>query len=155
VYDGKQGLLHNLDKPAYALLDLPATIDATLDVLANDYGLALPLADVVFSEPYASLVEKVRSGRYVGIGYVDDMKCHHLAFRQDAVDWQVWVAPGDVAVPRKIVITYKEMPGSPQFTAKLSDWNLSATVTDETFRVAVPADVAKVDLVKVSTPAKE
>lgn len=158
VYDGKQVLLHNTDKPAYALTDLPATIDQALDALANDYGLAIPLADVVLSDPYKSLIEKVRSGRYVGTGYVDDTKCHHLAFRQDVVDWQVWVEQGDAAVPRKIVITYKDMPGSPQFTAYLSDWNLAATPEAGAFTITVPPGVPRVDLVKVPTssvPAKE
>ena len=47
VYDGKQLLIHNLDKPSYALLDVPPTIDAMFDLLAEEYGLVIPVADLL------------------------------------------------------------------------------------------------------------
>ena len=149
VYDGKQVLLYNLDKPCYALVDAPATLDATFDMLADDYDLVIPVADLLSSDPYHALIDQVTSAQDLGIGYVNDIKCHHLAFRQDAIDWQIWIDQGDVPMPRKIVITYKQLPQSPEFTAVLSNWNLTTQPAADAFTITPPANVTRTDLVKV------
>jgi len=150
VFDGKQVLIHNTDVPSYAIVDAPPTIDAMFDMLANDYGLVIPLADLLFDDPYKTLMENVKSSKYLGLGYVNQTQCHHLAFQQDSVDWQIWVDQGEVAIPRKVVITYKEQAGSPQFTAVFAEWNLAATPAADAFAIKPPAGVAKQDLIKVA-----
>jgi hypothetical protein len=37
----------------------------------------------------------VQSGTYVGLHNVGKVKCHHLAFRQRMLDWQIWIEAGD------------------------------------------------------------
>lgn len=152
VYDGKQVLLVNTDKQSYALADAPGTIDAMLDMLATDYGLPVPLADLLYADPYKTLIENARSGQHLGTGHVMDTKCDHLAFRQDAIDWQIWIEQGDKPLPRKLVITYKNAPGMPQYTAYFSDWNVDAQIPAEQFKLEVPQDMKRVDLVKTTEP---
>jgi len=149
VYDGKQLLLYNLDKPSYALLDAPPTIDEMFELLAEQYGLVIPLADMLFADPHKELTELVKSSQDMGVGYVNETECRHLAFRQDTVDWQIWIDQGPVATPRKLVITYKEKPESPQFTAVFSNWNLAAQPTADAFKIVPPPSVERIDLVKV------
>jgi hypothetical protein len=132
---------------------MPASIDDTLDTLAGKYGMALPLADLVFADPYKGLTENVRSSQYLGTGYVFDTKCHHLAFRQAAIDWQIWVEEGSKPLPRKIVITFKESPGHPQYTAFLSNWNLDAKIADGSFSFTPPAGAKQVDFAPTTQPA--
>ena len=52
-------------------------------------------------------------------------RCHHLAFAQEHVDWQVWIEDGAQPLVRKFVITYKDEPGAPQYTAIFFDWKLN------------------------------
>lgn len=144
-YDGKRVTVYNKRTNSVGGTDAPPTIDAALDMLATRYGLALPLADLLFADPYKTLVGQVRSGQYVGLGYVLETRCHHLAFRQESVDWQIWIEEGDKPLVRKVVITYKDSPGHPQYTALLSKWDLSAQPADATFKVDVPADAKKVE----------
>ena len=54
------------------------------------------------------------------------------------VDFQVWVAQGSQPLPRRIVITYKEETGQPQFWADLSNWNLAPEVSDTLFTFTPP-----------------
>jgi hypothetical protein len=54
------------------------------------------------------------------------------------VDFQVWVAQGGEPLPRRIVITYKDETGQPQFWADLSNWNLAPDVSDALFAFAPP-----------------
>jgi hypothetical protein len=146
-YDGKRlGIFLGRDNVFGTAADVPATNDATLDLLAEKYGLVIPLADLVFADPYKVLTERLMAGEYLGKGYVDDDVCHHLAFRQDTVDWEVWILAGDKPLVRKIVITYKNLPSWPQYTAFLSDWNLAASLPERTFTPAAPAGAKEVPL---------
>ncbi len=73
------------------------------------------------------------------------MKCHHLAFRQKAVDWQIWIDAGDEPVPRKLVITFKQQAEQPQYTALIHRWDVNPKLGDEMFQFQPPAGVRKVD----------
>jgi hypothetical protein len=145
-----------LERPANktATVQVPGRIDAMLEEVAKKYGLTVPLADFLFSDPYKVLTEAVQSGRYVGQSDVDGIKCDHLLFTEEIIDWQIWVAAASPAVPRKFVIDYKSVPGRPQFTALLSDWNLSAAAGDDVFKPVIPADARKVELPKLLTRAE-
>jgi len=50
----------------------------------------------------------------------------HLAVRTKDVDFQIWIARGKEPLPRRIVMTYKNFRGDPQFRADFTNWNLSA-----------------------------
>jgi hypothetical protein len=147
-YDGKTVTLYNKQTNSYGACEAKENIDATCDLLAGKYGMVLPLADLLFEDAYKTLTSAVRSGRHLGSGYVFDVKCHHLAFRQEAVDWQIWVDEGERPLPRKLVITYKETPAQLQFTAYLNNWNVSADLPDDRFTFKAPADAKKIDFAK-------
>ena len=155
-YDGKEVAIYNARTNAWGVIPAPATIEAMLDMLASKYGIVMPLADLAFPDPYKVLIENVRRGEYVGVGYVFDTKCHHLAFRQAFVDWQIWIEDGERALPRKVVITFKDQPAHPQYTAFLSDWNLSAQPDDAgaaaAFTLQPPAGAKKVDFAPATQP---
>ena len=143
-YDGKTLSVWSPEQNSYATIDVPNTIDKMMDYVVEKYGAALPLADLVVSDPYKSATQRVRSGHYLGLHYVGDLKCHHLAFRQEGLDWQVWIEAGDKPLPRKLVITYKELPGHPQFTAIFDKWDMSPRLSDSLFTFKVPLGAKKV-----------
>lgn len=153
-YDGKRVTLYNPRTRSYGSTDAPATIEDTLDTLAQKYGMVMPLADLAFSDPYKCLTENVRSGQYIGTGYVSDTKCDHLAFRSGAVDWQIWIDQGDKPLPLKVVITFKDSPGYPQYTSFLSDWKLDASAPDSAFEFSPPADAKKVEFAPTTQPSR-
>jgi hypothetical protein len=144
VYDGKTVAVHDRSGNVYATLPAPETIDKTIDLLATRYSLTMPLSDLFFSDPCVALLPFVRSGMYVGKHPVRGVPCHHLAFRQENVDWQIWIQDGETPLPRKVVITYKELPGDPQFIAFLDNWNLAAP--DARFEFTPPAGAQKTEL---------
>jgi hypothetical protein len=151
VYDGKQITLFNPRTATYASTAAKSSIDDTLDMLASQYGMSIPLADLVFADPYKSLIERVRSAKDLGQGYVFDAKCRHLAFRQESVDWQIWIDTG-TSLPRKLVITYKEQPGHPEFTAFFDKWNLSADAPDSSFEFKPPPEAKRAEFAEPNTP---
>ena len=154
-YDGKGITLLDVDKNVYAQEKAPANIDSTLDHLMEDYGFSLPLSDFVFSDPYTDLSENVEDGYYVGLHSVRGMKCDHLAFIQENLNWQLWVKEGKQPVPCKIVITYKDVPGSPQYTAVFSDWNFKKKEPDSLFKAVAPKDAEKIEFLKIKKERKK
>ncbi len=144
-YRGRSLALLDQTTNEYAVMDVPANIDDTLDHLVERYGLVVPLADIVVSDPYTSAMRNTRVGFYVGLHHVRGVPCHHLAFRQDTLDWQIWIDAGDKPVPRKLLITFTHFPGQPQWTAELSNWDLEPTINEDDFVFHPPADSRKVD----------
>lgn len=130
----------------YSVAKVPDNIDQTLDFLVEEYDLTLPLADLFFADPYDAMIAAVESGHYIGRTEVDGRPCHHLAFSQEGIDWQIWIDADGTPVPRKLVITFKTVSGWPQFTAWLRDWNLSAVITDEAFKPQLPPDAERVEM---------
>jgi hypothetical protein len=146
-YDGKSVTLLDTKRNLYASAVAKPTIDSTLDHLAKTYRLHVPLADLVFSDPYRVLTENVKSGAYLGIHSVDRFKAHHLAFTQERLDWQIWIDTGARPVPRKVVISYKTQPGQPEYQATLYDWSAGRNVSDATFRFRPPQGAVKIQIV--------
>jgi hypothetical protein len=147
-YDGAQASFLDPTANQYSTISAPNTIDATLDLLAERYGIVAPLADLLVSNPYESLCSGARAGVYVGEFEVAGKRCHHLAFRHDSVDWQIWIDADSSAppLPRKLVITYKQLPAQPQFMATFDKWNLSADATDGMFKFQPPVNAKQVEL---------
>ena len=114
--------------------------------MALKYGISSPVSDVLYRDPYAVLMENVESGIYVGRPVVDGVPTHHLAFTQKNIDWQLWIEDGANPVPRKAVITYKNVTSSPQFTVWLSNWNFAPRLADSLFEFLAPDGAHQVEI---------
>ncbi len=130
----------------YAVEKVPGRIDEMLDYLAEEYDLVMPMADLLIGKTYDSLLADVESGIYVGLHDVGETKCHHLLFRQDNLQWQIWIDAGEQPLPRKLTITYNQEPDEPRYVATIDDWNLAPVLSEETFIFTSPADAKSVPM---------
>ena len=129
----------------YATTQTPDNTEDALDFIMETYGVNFPLADFVFDDIYSDLTKNILSGFYVAEVEVNGIKTHHLAFHQDNVDWQIWIdAEGD-PVPRKFVITYRDLESVPQFAAFFKDWNLSSKFKTNEFVYQPSEGAVKID----------
>lgn len=120
VYDGKTFTLALNDRHLYNQMPATGKTDALIDLLHAKYGLDSPLGDLLRTETCSGL--DYRAVSYLGLGYVGRTRCHHLFFQGVDADWQFWIEDGPAPLLRKMVITEKNMPMAPQFTAFLADW---------------------------------
>jgi hypothetical protein len=148
-FDGRQLTLFGKTLKAYVQLDAPGTIDDAIDKLEAGRGPGLPASDLLLSDPYRALAEGVTSSGYLGRGFVDGVECHHVAFREADVDWQLWVKVGDEPLPMKYVITTKWMTGAPQFSVQLSNWNLKPVIKAGQFTFVPPSEAVRVEVLPV------
>jgi hypothetical protein len=143
-YDGQTLTVLDRVFNEYVVIDAPATVEATIDFAVAEYGLTLPVADVLVDNPYDSLTRNVQTGTYLGLEDIGTHHCHHLLFTQEVVDWQIWIDANGPAVPRKIVIIYKTEPDQPRFSATFTQWDLTAAPAETTFTPELPADAQQV-----------
>jgi hypothetical protein len=101
--------------------------------------------DFISDDPYKVLTRDVESGIYAGLHEVDGVPCHHLAFRQSDIDWQIWIDDGLLPLPRKLLIVYKNEAGAPRYTARFSSWDLSPDLGDTVFEFEPPEGAEKIE----------
>jgi hypothetical protein len=148
-YDGKSITLLNRAENFYGSIPAPATLDEALDVACERFGITMPLEDLIVSDPYQNAIHKAISGTDIGPVTVLGVPCEHLAFSQGMVDWQIWLEAGAKPVPRKIVITYKDEDGAPQYTAIFSNWDFETKLPDFLFNFEAPSGAAKISVAEI------
>lgn len=153
VYDGRNISMLDRKQNAYSVIQSPDTIDATLDMLARDYGIALPLGDLLYTNLYDRLEAGTSAGQYVGLHEVNGLKCHHLAFLTQTVSWEIWIETGDKPVPRKIAIDYGQDAARSRYSADVFAWTGSPTFAPTTFDFKMPSIVKRVEIPKVRNVA--
>lgn len=150
IFDGKTVTLHGKKLNVYAQIEVSGTIDDAIRAVEMETGMDLAGADLLFPDPYAILSSGVESGAYIGIAYVNGVECHHLAFREADVDWQLWVQAGEEPLPLKYVITSKWVTGAPQYTVQLRDWNTKPQIKDDQFTFSVPQGARRLETIPVN-----
>ena len=150
-YDGKTITLLNRVQNFYGSIPAPATLDEALDIASERFGIALPLEDIIVSDPYQSAIKKVISGIYIGPVTVLGVPCEHLVFSLGTVDWQIWIEQGARPVPRKIVITYKDEQGTPEYTAIFSNWDFQTRLPDFLFKCEPPTGTSKISVAEIKS----
>ncbi|MGH9336799.1 MAG: DUF2092 domain-containing protein, partial [Vicinamibacteria bacterium] len=154
-YDGKTLSVLDKEQNTHATIPVPDTIDGALDAIFERTGMVIPLADFVYEDVYARLMESVQRGVYLGIHHVGDVACHHLSFEQATIDWQLWIDAGEKPLPRKLVIAYKTEDEVPQYAVTMSKWNLNADVSDELFVFEPPEGAERIEFPTAQEPSME
>jgi len=149
-FDGKSLTLHGKTRNVYVQLESPGSIDDALQTLGSEMGIDVSAGDFFYADPYSGLLTGVVSGAYLGWGYVNGVQCHHLAFRADHVDSQIWVQTGDTPLPMKYVITSKWLTGAPQYTARFRNWNTKPEIDASQFEFTAPKGAQKLDSIPVN-----
>jgi hypothetical protein len=107
------------------------------------------MAPILRSDPYAMLIDGLKSAAVIGRAQVAGKVYHHLAFTEADTDWQLWVEAGERPTPRRFQVIYKNMPQAPRVTVDFSDWNLNASTPTDSFVFHKPADAKQIEFIKI------
>lgn len=143
-YDGKSFTIFGHNNNYYALFNAPPTITELLDIAQERYNVEIPLRDLFWWGTEKARVDDIQSAFFIDTNRVDGTTCKHYAFRQEDVDWQVWIEDGKTPLPRRLVITSKLENGQPQYISTMT-WNTVPELSDNTFRFAPPDGAQKID----------
>jgi len=139
LFDGTQLAVSDPELKVYATASRPGTLDAALDYLDRDLHMRMPMRELFAADLPKQLAPLRRTARLVATETVAGVATDHLFLRGDGTDIQVWIPTEGEPLPRRIVITYRQEEGQPQFRASFTDWSLSPDLSDDLF-IFTPAE---------------
>jgi hypothetical protein len=145
TYDGKSLTLFNPQDKAYAQVAAPDTLEAMLEFARTKLDIIAPAGDLLNKNAYDILMDGVTDGFVVGKAVIEGVRCDQLAFRAPHVDLQVWIQEGAQPLPRKLIITTRDLANAPQFAVTVTQWNLKPKFAAQAFTFTPPAGAKKVD----------
>lgn len=150
IFDGKAVTLYTPALNYYSRVEFADTLAGLVKRLQERFGVEVPLSDLFVWGTPAAPIEQIQSAMNAGQDFVGDDLCDHYAFRQGALDWQVWITTGAKPLPRKIVITNRADEARPQ-SVSLIAWNLKPAFKDTVFSFNPPKGATAVELVPLKT----
>jgi hypothetical protein len=155
LYDGKEVFAVDETDNQYAQVAMSGDLDHVMDEVSDRLHMDFPLADFLTSDPAKSFLTGVTSGKEVDTVKIDGTPCRHLFFTQSGgTELELWVENNDRALPRRLVVTYRALPGQPNFIAELSDWNIGSKAPDSAFQFQPAPGATKVDLARIQENGK-
>jgi len=143
IYDGKHFTLWAPRLNYYATITAPSTIGKLADDLEERYAIEMPLVDLFRWGAPGRKAETLTGASDIGPGQIGGTNCEHFAFRQEGLDWQVWIQKGGFPLPRKLVLTDLTDDARPQTTAVYT-WNLAPAVNEKAFVFEAPSDARQI-----------
>jgi hypothetical protein len=149
IYDGTTFTMFAPRTNYYASIPAPPSIADLAKKLEESYGIELPLVDLFRWGTAETQLSDITAAKNIGPSECGGLTCQHYAFRQEGLDWQVWIQNGDHPLPRKIILTTLTDEARPQHSATYS-WNLAPSFNEEAFVFAAPADAKRITMADVS-----
>ena len=147
AYDGKTLTIYGVDSNRYASIPLSGDLEAMLKVAVARLGVDFPLADFLASSPDKAFLAGITTGYEVNIVPIDGVPCRHLLFTEPpGIELELWVEENAEAFPRRLIVTYRSLPGEPRFIAEMWGWHLAARPTDADFVLHVPAGATRIEV---------
>ena len=110
-YDGNALTVYSPRLNYYAQVDgVGATLGELVDRAADRYGIEMPLADMFLWGTDKAPKTAIRAALHVGGGTLDGEPIEQYAFKQDAVDWQVWISKATAGVGYPYAGTRDRLP---------------------------------------------
>lgn len=155
VFDGKTLTVFSAGQNKYATIPVPeGTIAAMMQLAMGRLGVDFPLADFLTEAPNKAFLTGVTAGRVVDTVTIDGSPYLHLFFSQPpAIELELWLENNDKSLPRRLIVTYRNLPGQPNFIAEFSDWNFNIHPSDADFTFQPPPDATQVQLKPVAETA--
>ena len=137
-YDGKSVSIFSPDRKAYAVIAAPGDIRSALTEVVDKLNIDFPLVNFFAVSPERALLREVVAGWQVGTANIDGVECRHLFFHQKAgIDLELWVEKNNAAIPHRLIVTYRLLPGQPSFIAEFTNWDTQVHPSE--LRIRLPS----------------
>jgi hypothetical protein len=153
LYDGKNFTIYGQLTNYYATVPAPPTITELIDKLGDRYDISIPLMDLfLWGGPGSPEDKRITSAIDLGPSTVESTTCEQYAFRQDGLDWQIWIQLGEDSLPRKLVLITTDEEARPRHTEILT-WNLAPSFDEASYTFDPPKDAQRITLKEFKAPA--
>jgi hypothetical protein len=154
-YDGNSVSIFSPDRDEYAGIAAPGGIELALNEVVSKLKIDFPLVSFFAVSPERSLLRGVVAGWQVGTANIDGVECRHLLFlKRGGTDLELWVEKNDAAIPRRLIVTHRLLPGQPDFVAELTNWDSRVRPSDSEFVFRAPATAKQIQLMPAVAPGQ-
>jgi hypothetical protein len=154
-YDGKSFTIYGQLVNYYATVPAPSTIGELIEKVDEKYGIEMPLVDLFkWGSPQSDFAKYITSAIDVGPSSIDGTSCEQYAFRQQGLDWQIWIQLGDFPLPRKLILTTTDDDARPRHSQLLT-WNLAPSFNDAAFTFDPPDGAQKIAIAEIAPSASD
>jgi hypothetical protein len=144
VFDGEHIWAYAPEQNVYAQTEQVGDLDTAIQFAVAELRMKAPMADLLSPDLHEILTKQLTRAYYLGETVLVGVDCHHLLLSNGYADFQMWIRTGDKPLPQRIVITYREETGQPQFRAQFLEWDFAPTVTADKFRFEPPDGAERV-----------
>ena len=129
----------------YANALVPGEFDLALTTAYGSYGIAVPLADFLFTDPSQALLGKISAASIEIPTMVGDTAAVQLRFAQPGIEWSLWLARNEQALPLRLELTYTDEVGKPRKSFEFQAWNLQPKLDQADFEFLPEQGMAKIN----------
>jgi hypothetical protein len=144
IFSGEKIYASVPEQKVYASADQPGDLDDAIAFATSELRLKTPMSGLVLMNFFDDAMQNLNRAYYLGVTRLAGEDCDHLLLSNDFTDFQLWITRTPEPVLRRVVITYREEPGQPQFRAHFMDWNLSPEIAAGELNFEPADDVTRV-----------
>jgi hypothetical protein len=147
-YNGSSVTLYDVENKMYATVPLSGPNPDMLDSIRDEYGVTVPLADLLRPDALEKLQPLVNESTYNGREEVEGRLCDAVTLQSEDAVCRVWIqADRKAPLLRKVEITYVAHPGAPKYAATIVNWvKPPKKLSDEFFTFTPPKDAVKIEM---------
>ncbi len=144
-YDGAKASAIDVDNNIYAVSTPLSNIDEMLNYIMSKAQISFPSADLMYSDPYAVMTKNLTDATVIGDSMINSIPVEHFAYREPTIDWEIWIAKGEKAVPLRLAMTYRQVKDRPSFLVEFTDWKLNPKLKASTFDFKTPSNGKQIE----------
>lgn len=148
LYDGAQMVYYSLNENLYAVADAPPTTLEMLNLISNDFGIELVIADFLYPDFTAELIENMDYLEFLGRTEIEGEKYFHIGGANESMTFQIWVTEDFVMRPNRVVITYLGEPYARQLEVTFDDWQINQSYPESIFGFMPPPNSKQIGWIK-------
>jgi hypothetical protein len=145
-YDGQSFTIFAPDSNYYFTGAASDSLDKLLQKFEERRAVTIPMSNLVVSDPCAKMKADVGKIIFIGQDMVEREPMYHLLLLGQERDIQIWVTQQEPPLLKKAIITYKNLPSSPQYTVRFSQWNFQPQTLSDNFTFTPPQGAVIIEL---------
>jgi hypothetical protein len=142
IFDGKTITQFSDTHNVYTQIDRPGDIDGAIRYAVGELGVRFPLARMLVTSFPQEIRRLTTDIDFIERNTLGPVPTDHIAGRTDDLDYQIWIREDNF--PTRIVLTYKNAPGQPQFRADFSNWDTVPSLKRGSFTFTPPHKSEKI-----------
>ena len=127
----------------YGQIKTPNTIDGSLDLLFEKFGIKAPLAQLIYSDMNKRV--KFRTSKNFGKVDVRGVECDYIAFKNNTREIHAWISTGETPLVKAFSVIDTSSNANSRMDTTVT-WNTNPRISDSDFVFVAPKGSSKISV---------